>query len=162
MEPTVSVIMSAYNSAEHLRDAIDSVLAQTFKDYEFIIINDGSTDNTKEILESCDDPRIRVYHQENMGLTCSLNRAIRYSRGKFIARIDCDEMALPLRFQKQVEYLNSNPEIGLVGSYCTNIDEGKKSVCKIITPVTDAQIRKGLPRRNAFVHGTVTKQRGLL
>jgi len=79
--PEVSVVMSVYNGERHLRESIDSILNQTFDDFEFIIINDGSTDGTCEILESYDDPRIRLIHQENIGLTRSLNEGIHLARG---------------------------------------------------------------------------------
>lgn len=153
--PDISVVMCVYNGERYLRDAVGSVLAQDYKDLEFIIIDDGSTDNTLNILKSYDDPRIRVYCQENIGLTRSLNKAVRLSRGKYIARIDADEIAMPARLKTQHDFLELNPEIGVVGSFSIDTDEIIQTTRKITLPVLDKDIRKELPRKNVFIHGAV-------
>jgi glycosyltransferase involved in cell wall biosynthesis len=116
LAPLVSVVMAVKNGEKLMREAVDSILNQTFKDFEFIIINDGSTDNTLEILSEYQDPRIQVYSQENEGLARSLNRGVCLSTGKYIARQDHDDISLPTRLQKQVEYLEAHPECGLLGT----------------------------------------------
>lgn len=129
--PSVSVVMPAYNAEKYLREAIDSILAQTYKDFEFIIINDGSTDRTKEIILSYSDPRI-VYleNEENSGICVTLNKGLDAARGRYIARMDADDIALPDRFALQVDFLDSHPKIGVVGSYLQIMDE--KGVKKYI------------------------------
>ena len=155
----ISVIMSVYNGGKYLRPAVGSILNQTYKDFEFIIINDGSIDNTKDILESYSDSRIKIYDQENMGLTKALNKAIKLSKCKYIARIDADEEAAPTRFEKQVDFLNSNSEIGAVGSFGINIDEVHQTTHKNILPVFDKDIRKRLIKENVLMHGSVMIRR---
>ncbi len=131
--PKVSVIMSVYNGDKYLREAIESILNQTFTDFEFIIVNDGSTDNSLEIIESYDDERIKtINNKKNIGLTKSLNKALKFAKGKYIARQDADDVSLPNRFEKQVEYLDSHPEVALVGTSVYLIDENGKIIGKRI------------------------------
>lgn len=108
----ISVIMSNYNTPEeYLREAIESVLNQSYADFEFIIVDDCSTDNSLKIIESYHDPRIIVIKNEiNIGITKSLNRALRTANGEFVARMDADDICLPDRFRKQIEFLNSIPK----------------------------------------------------
>lgn len=115
--PSVSVVMPAYNAEKYLREAIDSILAQTYKDFEFIIINDGSTDRTKEIILSYSDPRI-VYleNEENSGICVTLNKGLDAARGRYIARMDADDIALPDRFALQVDYMDKHENVGVCGS----------------------------------------------
>lgn len=160
--PVVSIVMSVYNGEKYLRELVESILNQTYKSFEFIIINDGSTDNSLDILKGYNDSRIKIHHQENKGLTKSLNRAIRLSRGKYIARIDADELAYPRRLEKQVNFLDSNPEIGIVGSFATNIDEISQTIQKAIFPVFDKSIRKELIKENVFIHGSVMVKKSVL
>lgn len=122
--PTVSVVMPAYNAEKYLREAIDSILAQTFDDFEFIIVNDGSTDSTKEIILSYDDPRI-IYleNEQNSGICVTLNKGLDAARGKYIARMDADDISLPERFAHQVAYLDAHPEVGVLGSFVERITE---------------------------------------
>lgn len=120
--------MSVYNNAPFLRAAIDSILAQTFADFEFLIVNDGSTDGSAEIIDEYAqrDPRVRPIHQENRGLVASLNRLIDEARAPLIARMDGDDIALPERFERQAGFLAVHPDHGVVGSWATSIDvEGR-------------------------------------
>ena len=127
--PKVSVIMSVYNGEKYLREAIDSILNQTFKDFEFLIINDGSTDSSREIILSYDDPRIRLIdNKKNIGLTRSLNKGIQLARGEYIARQDADDISLPERFMKQVKYLDGHRNVGLLGCGVAVIDERNAEV----------------------------------
>ena len=115
-EVKISVIMSVYNGEEYLREAIDSVLAQSFKDFELIVINDCSTDKTGDILEKYAslDARVRVYTNEtNLRLPSSLNKAISFANGKYIARMDADDICLPDRLEKQYDFMESHPDVAL-------------------------------------------------
>jgi glycosyltransferase involved in cell wall biosynthesis len=115
--PKISVVMSAYNAAAYLREAIESILAQTFRDFEFIIINDGSRDDTGQIILSFTDPRIvYIKNESNLGLIASLNKGLQAATGKYIARMDADDISLPVRFQKQIDLLESNNEVVVCGS----------------------------------------------
>jgi glycosyltransferase involved in cell wall biosynthesis len=114
----ISVIMSVYNASEYLVECMDSILNQTFDGFEFIIIDDCSTDNTCAMIEAYKDPRIRLYKNEvNEGLTRNLNKAITLATGKYIARMDADDISLPKRFERQYEFMEKNPEVGLCGTW---------------------------------------------
>ena len=128
-KPKVSVIMSVYNGEKHLREAIDSILNQTLKDFEFIIVNDGSTDRTSEILQSYHDSRIKITsNKENIGLTKSLNKALKLAKGEYIARQDADDISLPERLEREVSFLDKNKDVGLLGSSWHTINtDGKKT-----------------------------------
>ncbi|MBU2649616.1 MAG: glycosyltransferase family 2 protein, partial [Bacteroidetes bacterium] len=126
--PLVSVIMPVYNGEKYLRPAIESILGQTFRDYEFILINDGSKDKTQEIIESYSDPRIVAVKQENMGVARSLNKGLAMARGKYLRRHDADDVSLPGHLQSQVDFMESHPEFSLVSdqiAYMT--DRGRKA-----------------------------------
>lgn len=113
---TISVIMPVYNGAKFLREAIDSILAQSFEDFEFIIINDGSSDNSEEIILSYKDSRIvYVKNEANLKLIKTLNKGVDIAKGKYIARMDADDVALPNRFETQLEYFRLHPDVGIVG-----------------------------------------------
>jgi glycosyltransferase involved in cell wall biosynthesis len=140
--PKVTVLMSVYNGEKYLREAIDSILNQTFMDFEFLIINDGSTDSTVEILQSYDDPRIKIINNvENIGLTKSLNKGLRIARGTYIARMDCDDISLPERLEKQINYLNAHPEVGVLGTAYRLIDANGHDLEIMRMPINDLQIR---------------------
>ena len=113
--PVVSVLMPVYKTAPYLREAMDSMLSQTFADFELIVLNDCSPDDADEILDAYDDPRIVRYKGEkNAGLSNVLNAGIEMAKGKYIARMDSDDISLPNRLQVQVDYLEAHPEIDLV------------------------------------------------
>jgi len=123
--PKVSVLMAVYNCERYLPQAIDSILNQTYSNFEFLIVNDGSTDNTGDILAryADRDQRIIVIRNEaNVGLTQSLNRGLEIAQGKYIARMDADDVSLPERFALQVRYLEQHPEIGVLGANVVYID----------------------------------------
>ncbi len=120
--PKVSVVMPVFNGASFLDSAIESILRQTFLDFEFILINDGSTDRSVEIIRSYSDPRIRLLHNEkNVGLAAVRNRGIDEAQGEFIAWLDCDDISLPTRLEKQVRFFESSPQIGLCGTWVRTI-----------------------------------------
>lgn len=119
----ISVILPAYNAERFLKEAIDSILAQTYTNFELIILNDGSTDRTEEIILSYDDPRIRyVKNETNLKLIKTLNKGIELAKGKYIARMDADDVALPDRFAKEVQFLIDNPEIDVVSAFPYNMN----------------------------------------
>ncbi len=114
--PTLTVFMPVYNTEKYVGTAIQSVLDQTYGDFEFLIVDDGSTDGTASVLESFDDPRIRLIHQENQGCYPARNRAIAEARGEYLANMDADDLILPTKFEKQIKYLEDHPEVVLVGT----------------------------------------------
>lgn len=111
--------MPVHNGEKYIVDAVRSVLQQTFREFEFIIVNDGSLDSTADILESFrrEDNRVAVYHQEKLGFTEALNRACGVAKGKYIARMDADDISLPQRFNRQVEFLEANPKYSVCGTW---------------------------------------------
>lgn len=123
--PALTVAMSVYNNARFLAPAIESILGQSFADFEFLIVNDGSTDESGAIIDShaVGDSRIRPIHQPNAGLVASLNRLIREARAPLIARMDGDDISMPDRFARQIAFLDANPDHGVVGTWTQNIDE---------------------------------------
>ncbi len=170
MTPRVSVVMAVHNGEKYLRQAIDSMLSQTFKDFEFVIIDDGSTDNSVDIINSYGDPRIRLIRSsENLGLTRSLNLGLDAALGVYIARMDSDDVSLPERLQKQVAYMDEHPEIIASGTWAHDIDDegrilgnrslpiGKRMLygywwpCPIIHP--SAIIRKSLLKDRRYDSG---------
>ena len=113
----ISVLMPAYNAEKYIGEAIESILNQTYKDFEFIIINDGSIDRTEDIILSYDDPRI-IYlkNKENSGIVASLNNGLKQAKGQYVARMDADDISLPTRFEKQLQYMESNQHIFVLGT----------------------------------------------
>ncbi len=162
-KPLVSVLMSVYNDASHLTAAVESILAQTLDDLEFIIIDDGSTDGSTELLNTINDPRIRLtLSKRNWGLTASLNRGLRECRGRFVARIDADDVAVPERLHRQVEVLEQRADIGILGSARLLIDEHDQLVGRSHPPVEDLAIRWKSLLGNPFGHPTVMLRAELL
>jgi glycosyltransferase involved in cell wall biosynthesis len=124
LNPAISVILPVYNAELYLKEAIDSILNQTLSDFEFIIFNDGSTDRTDEIIRSYNDERI-VYKkkQENAGYLNLLNEGLDLAQGKYIARMDADDISLPNRFKEQFSFLEKNPDVGICGSWIESIGD---------------------------------------
>ena len=159
--PPVTVLMAVYNGARFLNEAIESIRNQTFTDFEFLIIDDGSSDATPEILaRHAADRRIRILRQENQGLTESLNRGIREARSEFIARMDADDVARPDRLAIQMKFLKSNPAIALVGGAVEAIDAAGRVVQTIRLPEKPEQIRQHMRELGcALAHPTVVFRR---
>jgi glycosyltransferase involved in cell wall biosynthesis len=147
----VSVVMAAYNAERYIDEAIDSILSQTFTDFEFLIVNDGSTDSTKEILELYKDPRIKVLDQSNQGCAFARNQAISQARGKYIAIMDADDVSLPDRLKKTVAYLDEHPDVVLVGGSYIVKHENTDAETVIRPPTDDRILRKSLLRYAPFV-----------
>ena len=126
--PLVTVLMPVFNAGVYLEEAINSILKQTFTDFEFLIINDGSTDNSLEIIKSFDDKRINLINNEaNLKLIKCLNLGLQKSKGEFIVRMDADDISLPTRIEKQINFLISNPEYGLLGSWFEDFGDNIKN-----------------------------------
>lgn len=164
--PSISVVMSVYirdnridyhESCTHLKQSIDSILQQTFTDFEFIIINDGSSDSVKELLNNfCrSDVRIKLFHQENKGLISSLNFGIEKSQGKYIARMDADDISLPERFALQHEFMENNTDVALLGSNIHYIDSNGKIFDTFYYPTSNIDLKEKLPYSNYFAHSSV-------
>jgi glycosyltransferase involved in cell wall biosynthesis len=149
--------MSVFNGGPSLSRAIESILNQTFKNFEFIIINDGSTDESLQIIKSYADadPRIVVLNQSNHGLIYSLNRGIRHARADLIARIDADDSSHPQRFEKQVAALRAFPEVSVIGSSFSLVDQNDHTIRTFVPPSDDIDIRRQLFSRNPLCHGSV-------
>ena len=158
--PKVTVLMSVYNGEKYLNEAIDSILGQTFKDFEFLIVNDGSTDKTGEILESYNDPRIKaINNKKNIGLTKSLNKGLKISKGEYIARMDADDVSMPERLEKELEFLEQNRNVGLVGTDYLFINEKGKVVHIVKCLNGSRELKEKLLEGNQFVHGSVMLRR---
>ena len=130
--PLVSVIMPVYNGRRYVKEAVDSVLAQTFTNFEFIIVDDGSNDGTDEILRqyAAADKRIRIITRTNQGVTRSLNEGLAVATGTLIARMDADDISMPTRFEKQVRFLDAHSEHVLVGCRCLLVDPDGFPICE--------------------------------
>ena len=127
--PVVTVLMAVRDGAAFLREAIESILRQTFSEFEFAIINDASTDGTRAIIQSYSDPRIFLIDNTTpMGVAASLNRGLDLAKGAYIARMDCDDVSLPDRLERQVEYLEANHHVCVCGSWAELIDEGGRKL----------------------------------
>lgn len=153
MTPKISVIMSCYNSESTIAASIESILNQTYKDFEFIIWNDGSTDNTETIIRSFSDDRIRYFYHENTGLGMALRLACEQARGEYIARMDSDDIALPARLDKEINYFAGHPQCVLVSSAVNYISDDDEVIGRSF-PYTDSVILKRLLLKglNVFVH----------
>ena len=161
--PLVSVAMPVYNSEKYIRKAIDSMLTQTCSDFELIIVNDGSSDRSKEIILSYTDQRIRYLENEKtLGIVKTRNRCVANSTGKYIAVLDNDDIALPFRLEEQVKFLEGNEEYAVCGSFYGIIDGEGKLIGKKILPVTDKEIKTYLLFDNCFCNSSVMIRSKLL
>lgn len=152
--PKVSVVIPTYNGAKYIERSVQGILQQTFTDFELLIIDDGSTDNTLDILNRIKDPRIRVYQNgQNRGVVYTRNRAIELARGDFLAVNDVDDYSYPHRLEKQVKFLLSNPSYWAVGAYAKRIQQnGTYDIWKY--PKNAEEIRCRLFWGSALVHST--------
>ncbi len=156
--PQISVIMSVFNGEKYLADAIESILNQTFSDFEFIIIDDGSTDRSLKIINEFAqiDKRIQVVKNDNnIGLAASLNKGISLAKGEYITRMDADDVSLPERFEKQVVYLNTHQEIAVVASNYIRVDENNNVLRHTNRPTTPSRIFFRLFFGDVIAHPTV-------
>ena len=152
MMAKVSVIMSVYNGEKYLPEAIDSVLNQTFEDFEFVIVDDGSTDGTADILSGYKDPRIKVITQKHLGIAQAKNKAVEASSGEYIAIMDADDISLPERFELEVNFLDQHKDIGAVSSSTYVIDEYGKLILTRSALIGNDFIQKTLPEKFCLHH----------
>lgn len=160
--PKISVVMPVYNGEKYLREAMDSILNQTFTDFEFIILNDASKDSTEEVIKSYEDERI-VYlkNEQNLGVAGTLNRGIENAKGEYIARIDADDIAMPERFEKQVAFMDAHPDVGVCGS-CIRIFEEDGTERDFIYSKTDKELRVDMLFNSGFAHPAVMIRKSVL
>ncbi|MER3491205.1 MAG: glycosyl transferase family A [Mastigocladus sp. ERB_26_2] len=140
--PKVSVIIQAYNAMNYLPKILESVLKQTFTDFEVLIINDGSTDNIIEWASQITDPRVKLISQENQGQSAARNLGIVLARGDYLAFLDADNLWLPTKLEKQVNFLDKNPEVGLVNTWVALTDEHGKPTGTVIKTHAEGNVWK--------------------
>jgi glycosyltransferase involved in cell wall biosynthesis len=164
--PKISVLIPAYNAEKYLGEAIDSILNQTFTDFECIVIDDCSTDNTWKIIQEYakkDSRIVGVKNEKNLKLSATLNKGIDICRGDYIARMDADDWSYPDRLQKQIDFLENNLDIGIIGGAMEVCDENLKVLNIRRYNISDSEIRKNLFRYSPFCHpATVFKKEALL
>src|SRR5712671_1976609 len=164
MTPAISIIMPVRNGAEWLAQAVASVRAQDFGDFEFLIVDDGSDDGTAAMLSgfAAADRRIRLLHQTPQGIVAALNNAIAAARAPYLARLDADDRARPDRLGKQFAFMQAHPEIGLLGTFAERIDAAGNVVGRLAPPTDPARLARTLERTNPFVHSSVMMRTALV
>jgi glycosyltransferase involved in cell wall biosynthesis len=161
--PQFSVVTSVYNGEDYLEQCIDSILSQTFKDFEYIILNNGSTDRTPEILSRYTDPRIRIVHQENLGVPKSLNKGVSLCRAGLIARLDADDYVHPHWLEKHFEFMSKNKDVVLCSSRFEELVDGKLHPQSFPFVENDKEIRKSLSFMNPIAHSlSITRKSSFL
>lgn len=158
--PKVSVLMTIYNAKPYLKEAIDSIVAQTFNNWELIAIENGSSDESPKILASYKDDRIRILVlPENIGRTPALRLAFDQARGDYIAVLDADDTSHPERLKKQVDYLDQHIEFGLVGSWAEQINDRSEVIGSFKPPVDESELYEVLGWTNPIVHSSIMYRR---
>lgn len=161
----ISVLMPAYNAERYIALAIESILNQTFKDFEFIIVDDGSTDNTPSIIQDFakkDKRIVPVRHKENLEICRALNTGIELARGKYIARMDADDWSYPNRLEKQYKFMEKHPEVGISGGSMEIINKNGKQIGIRRYNLTDVEIRKKIFRYSPFSHPLIIIRKNIL
>ncbi len=159
--PRVSIVMAVYNAAPYLEETLESILAQTYSDFELIIVDDGSTDETPQILDRYGDPRIvRLRNETNLGVARARNRGGAIVRGEYVAVHDADDLSSPDRLEKQVAFLDTHPEIGLVGSQGVLLTEGGKY--PLVVPLHNEEIQALLLGENCLLHSSLMIRKWLM
>lgn len=166
-EPLVSAIMPTYNMARYISEAIESIIGQTYGNWELIIIDDGSTDDTENVVRSFRDPRIRYYKQVHRGRGAARNVALQVAKGKYIAITDADDISLSRRFELQVSFLEANPAVAVVGGQILHFVDGKRPVQLSQFPISAEEVRArfrrgtmGVPHCAAMIRADVFKKIG--
>lgn len=155
----ISVVMCSYNAERYIRETIDSVLNQTFTDFEFIIWNDGSTDSTISIIEGYSDPRIKLFTDINRGEGMAAQLACRHASGKYIARIDSDDIWLPEKLSLQYNYMESHPNVVLLSCPVILIDKDSQELGMTFPITKTSYLNKSIEKRNLFPHsGSIYKK----
>lgn len=160
--PLVSVIMPLHNAEPYVGEAVRSVLDQTFTDLELLVVNDGSTDRSGAVVQAINDPRVRLVHQENLGVSAALNKALSLAKGTYIARHDADDVSLPGRIERQVAFLEAHPGTVIMGTWAALIDGGGLAADTLHHPAGDAEIRLAMLFNTAFVSSSVMLRAAVL
>lgn len=162
MTPVVSVLLPVHNGERYLGEAVESVLDQTFRDFELLILDDGSTDDSLRIAESCAarDRRVHVHTHAASGLAATLNSGLELAQGRYIARMDADDVCLPQRLAIQTAFLDARPAIGLCGSYMLAFSDAGEQ--RWSYPASDAALRCAMLFSNPFAHPTVMLRKAVL
>lgn len=158
----VSVVITTYNEAEFIAEAIDSMLDQTIEDFELVIVDDGSTDATPDIVRGYDDPRIRLFPEDRLGRSAALNRAIRRAGGEYVAVVDPDDRSKPHRLEVQREYLDAHPAVGIVGSAYEAEHAIRNESYTRRYPTSDAAIRRAMAKFVPIPHSSMMARREAL
>jgi glycosyltransferase involved in cell wall biosynthesis len=160
-KPITSVLLPVYNGETYLRTAIESILKQTFTDFEFIIINDGSSDKSEEIILSFKDKRIRyIRNEKNLGIIQTLNKGLALSNGKYIVRMDADDISMPKRIEKQVAFMDEHRDIGVAGSQYYSFSDTK--LTKVYTYTESEVLRSLLMFKSCLCHPAVIIRKSVL
>ena len=162
MNPLVSVVLPVFNCPSYVGEAIQSILDQTFLDFELIIIDDGSRDETPEVVRKYTDPRIRFFAQTNQGLAATLNRGIGLAQGRYVARQDQDDISAPERFRKQVAFLEAHPNCALIGTWAEIWKERASTGREHHHPSDNSTLKFELLFNNPFVHSSVMIRKSAL
>lgn len=162
-KPKVTVLMPVYNGEKYLEEAVNSILNQTFIDFELLIVDDGSTDGSAAIIQAYDDPRIRpVRNEKNLNLAATLNRGIAMARGEYIARMDCDDLSLPERLSRQVSFLDENPSCGLCATNAVAVNTAGENLFNLFPEETAVPLEWTLIWENPIAHPTVMLRKNVL
>lgn len=152
-KPKITVLMSVYNGKEHLRESIESILSQSFQYFEFLIIDDASTDNSREIIKEYHSRVKLIINEKNLGLTKSLNKGLKLAQGQYIVRMDADDISLPYRLEKQFNFMEGNKEVVLCGSLAWIINEKGERIGE--KNVETENIKEKLLFNNQFIHSSL-------
>jgi len=153
--PKISVLLPVYNAEKYIKDAINSILIQTFQDFELVILNDGSTDKTEMIILSFDDNRIKYHKSENKGIVYQLNKGVELAAGEYIARMDSDDISLPARLSKQIEFMEQHPNVDALGTAYFRIDERGKKIGEKKVPSTHEECEFMATLNSPILHPTL-------
>jgi glycosyltransferase involved in cell wall biosynthesis len=159
---SVSVVLPVRDGERFVREAVESVLAQTYADLELIVVDDGSADATSEILRGFRDDRLRVLRQEPAGLVAALRRGVAEARAPLVARMDADDVSEPARLERQAELLERRPRVGMVATWTAVIDEVGRELRREVLPSAHQDLARRLLLRNPFQHGSVVVRRDAL
>lgn len=160
--PAVTILIPVYNCAGYVSEAVESILGQTFDDYELLIINDGSTDNTSSIIEQYVDQRIMLVDRPHEGLISALNKGLELARGDYIAIMHADDASHPKRIQKQIHFLKRHPEIGILGTAYDTVNLAGRRLYRVSMPKNDLQVRWFCLLGSPFGHPTVVMRSSVL
>jgi glycosyltransferase involved in cell wall biosynthesis len=155
MSEKVSVVMAAYNGERYIEESVRSILGQTLENFEFIIVDDGSTDSTFNKLQQIGDPRLRIIRQSNQGQTSALIAGIQHAKGDLIARLDDDDYSLPNRLMSQLKFMEAHPKVSLCGSRFQELHRGRLVAQRVPFVQTNTEIKRIMSFYNPFAHSSV-------